>query len=195
MGRLVADAAPGGPSLDALQSPAMGSLFKVLGATLLTGLLLGGAHLVMAPTLPEIAGMPVVCVPGADGPSNPEAVLGLAPCWFAFGGGKALVVVGLAGAGLVCITLYGVGILFATGQLALGGLAIGQAGAGIIGWIGQVGAGLTGVGQLIFGVYVQGQLPIGANGGAFHAALSRQLQSTLRRAGEPYDLDPALPSE
>ena len=170
-----------------------GALAKVLGATLLTGLLIGGAHLVLAPALPAVAGMDVVCTPADPNQGSFDAVLALPPCWFAFGGGKALLVVGLAGMGLVSITLYGVGLFFATGQLAVGLLAIGQAGAGIIGWIGQVGAGITGIGQLIVGGYVQGQLPIGVNGAAFHASLGRQLKSALSPIGSDYDLTPAPP--
>jgi hypothetical protein len=153
--------------------------FVILSATFVTGLGLGliGTFVPSADLPVVILGMEPVCVASVN------------PCWLAFGGGTGVLVVGVGGVGLVALTVYGAGIFFATGQLAAGLLAIGQAGVGVIGWIGQVGAGMTGVGQLIFGWLVRGQLPIGADGAAFHQMLGRQLKSTLSRPGSPYDLD------
>ncbi|MCA9578292.1 MAG: hypothetical protein R3B40_07540 [Polyangiales bacterium] len=157
----------------------MARFFVILGATLATGIGLGFAGLLGSSDAPvTIFGMEPVCV----GPME--------PCWLAFGGGNGVVVVGLAGIGLVSLTLYGAGVFFATGQLAAGLLAIGQAGVGLIGWIGQVGGGMTGIGQLIFGWLVRGQLPVGADGRAFHGVLLRQLRTTFHKPGSRYDLDP-----
>ncbi|MCA9534483.1 MAG: hypothetical protein KC593_12420 [Myxococcales bacterium] len=157
----------------------MGRFFVILIATLVTGLGLGAVGaLAPAPEVPVfILGMEPVCLAPVQ------------PCWLAFGGGNGVLVVGLAGFGLVSLTLYGAGLFFATGQLAGGLLAIGQAGVGVIGWIGQVGAGTTGIGQLIFGWLVRGQLAIGADGTAFQQMLGRQLASALARPGSSYDLD------
>lgn len=155
----------------------MGSFFRVLLATTLTGIglgLLGGFGGESVP----VAGMPAVCVAVVD-----------TPCWLAFGGGRGVLVVGLAGVGLVSLTVYGAGLFFATGQLAIGGIAIGQVGAGVIAWIGQLGGGMTGIGQLIFGWLVAGQLPIGSDGSAFHKSLAKQLSSVLGPLGSRYELD------
>lgn len=159
--------------------------FVILIAILVTGVGLGlvsefapGGHVPVV-----ILGMEPVCV----GP--------VVPCWLAFGGGNGVLVVGLAGFGLVSLTVYGVGVFFATGQLAAGLLAIGQVGVGVVGWLGQAGGGMTGVGQLIVGWLVRGQVRLGADGAAFHAMLSRQLRATLVQPGAPYDLDVAAPSK
>lgn len=154
----------------------MGRFFIILASTLVTGIGLGILGTVYESSV-LIAGMPPVCAAAVE------------PCWLAFGGGNGVLVVGLAGVGLVSLTLYGAGVFFATGQLAAGLLAIGQAGVGVIGWIGQVGAGATGIGQLIFGWLVRGQLPIGMDGKVFQTMLLRQLGSALGRIGTPYDLD------
>jgi len=154
----------------------VGRFFIILASTIVTGIgigAIGGFY----DSKVTIAGMTTVCMGEVD------------PCWLAFGGGNGVLVVGMGGIGVVALTLYGAGVLFATGQLAVGLLAIGQAGVGLIGWIGQVGAGTTGIGQLIFGWLVRGQLPIGKDGTAFHAMLLRQLASALGPLGTRYDMD------
>jgi hypothetical protein len=153
----------------------VGRFFVILASVIVTGIGLGLVGGFQESDV-RILGLAPVCTAP------------VVPCWLAFGGGTGVLVVGLGGVGVVALTIYGAGVLFATGQLAVGLLAIGQAGVGVIGWIGQVGAGATGIGQLIFGWLVRGQLPIGADGTAFHAMLFRQLKSALGPLGTRYDL-------
>jgi hypothetical protein len=88
-----------------------------------------------------------------------QLVLGLRPVgtateelvWLNIGGGFGVLVVGLAGGGVVCFTLYGAGLLFATGQLTAGLIAFGQLGIGFVLFLGQVGAGIIAGGQGVGG--------------------------------------------
>lgn len=121
----------------------------------------------------EVAGMPVVCV----GAAEEEA------CWLTIGAGKGVVVVGMGGAGVVCFALYSVGLLFATGQLAAGGLAIGQVGFALSFWLGQAGAGPVAFGQLVGGAIADGQGALGVKGAPFLKELSADLNRILGKGG------------
>ena len=123
----------------------------------------------------EIAGMPVVCVGTAEE----------APCWLTIGAGQGVVLVGMGGAGIVCFALYSVGLLFATGQLAAGGLTNAQVGYGGSFFLGQVGVGPVAHGQLVGGALVAGQGALGASGGDFMKELSGELNQILGKGGEP----------
>lgn len=125
----------------------------------------------------EVAGMSVVCVGAAEEE----------PCWLTIGAGKGVVLVGMGGAGVVCFALYSVGLLFATGQLAAGGLTIGQVGFGGSFFLGQAGVGPVALGQVVGGALVAGQGALGARGGDFLKELSGELNQILgkRAAVEP----------
>jgi hypothetical protein len=104
------------------------------------------------------------------------------PAWLSVGGVGVLCLGG--GTGVVTIGFYGVGLLFAVGQMAAGSIAIAQLGFGLVFALVQVGAGLTGFGQLVFGGAVVGQVPVGFRGTLLIEALSRDLDDLLsfRRA-------------
>lgn len=121
----------------------------------------------------QVAGMPVVCVGVEDDD----------PCWLTLGAGKGVVVVGMGGMGVVCFALYSVGLLFATGQLAAGGLAIGQVGFALTFWIGQAGAGPVAFGQLVGGAIADGQGALGVKGAPFLEELSADLNRLLGKGG------------
>ena len=101
------------------------------------------------------------------------------PCWIQLGGGSGVLVVGIGGFGIVSLTIYGAGLLFATGQLAAGGIALGQVGVGISAFVGQAGGGLVALGQLVIGAVVAGQVPIGIRGAEFFEQLSGELVELL----------------
>ena len=74
--------------------------------------------------------------------------IGIGPeggAWLSIFGAGVLVIGG--GAGVVSIGIYGAGILFATGQLAVGLVAMGQLGLGLLLYLGQLGVGLQVGGQ------------------------------------------------
>jgi hypothetical protein len=121
----------------------------------------------------EVAGMPVVCVGAAEEE----------PCWLTIGAGKGVVLVGMGGGGIVCFALYSVGLLFATGQLAAGGLAIGQVGFAGSFWLGQAGAGPVAFGQLVGGAIADGQGALGVKGAPFLKELSADLNRILGKGG------------
>jgi len=121
----------------------------------------------------EVAGMPVVCV----GTAEDE------PCWLTIGAGKGVVLVGMGGVGVVCFALYSFGLLFATGQLAAGGLAIGQVGFAFSFWLGQAGAGPVAFGQLVGGAIADGQGALGVKGAPFLKELSADLNRILGKGG------------
>lgn len=116
-----------------------------------------------------------------------QAVLGLKPvgiaadaCWLNLGGGTGVLVIGLAGAGVVSFTLYGAGVLFATGQLTAGGIAFGQLGIGLVLFLGQVGGGIIAGGQGVGG-YLSWRQGGGSSPGArFIRALNEDMKDLLR---------------
>lgn len=105
------------------------------------------------------------------------------PSWIA-AGGEGVIVLG-AGVGLVEFGMYGVGILFATGQACAGLIAFGQAAFGLLFFAGQLGLGLTGVGQLAVGAQVVGQGELGPNGREFLERMSADLDELLRFRSAP----------
>jgi len=153
----------------------MGRFFILFAVLLVTYL---GFFLFPTPnngkSVEEVAGMPVVCV----GTSEDEA------CWLTLGAGKGVVLVGMGGVGVVCFALYSVGILFATGQLAAGGLTIGQVGFAGTFFIGQAGAGPVAFGQVVGGAIADGQGSLGAKGAPFLKELSADLNRILGKGGE-----------
>ena len=100
------------------------------------------------------------------------------PSWIS-AGGEGVLVLG-AGVGLVEFGLYGVGILFATGQACAGLLAFGQAAFGLFFFCAQLGLGFTGVGQLAIGLQVIGQGELGPNGQEFFERMTADLGELLR---------------
>jgi hypothetical protein len=105
-------------------------------------------------------------------------------CWLTLGFGTGVLFVGLAGAGAVGIGLAaGGGLLFGSGQVAAGTIAVGQLALGILFVIGQLGFGVAGVGQLIVGVLVKGQAELGKNGGPFLQKLDEDLNEALTFRG------------
>ena len=120
-------------------------------------------------------------------PGGTEPVLGLpvtnvadenTPAWIAFGGVGVLCLG--AGVGVVSFTLYGGGVLFATGQITAGLICIGQLGVGVVFACVQVGAGLTGIGQGIAGGLVGGQGTLGFDGDEFLEQLDKDVSELLR---------------
>jgi hypothetical protein len=119
------------------------------------------------------------------GDSAPTRVLGMPltgitpdePCILTLGGGVGVIVVGV-GVGVVAFTMYGAGILFATGQVVAGCIAFGQAGIGLVFFGGQVGAGVTGVGQGILGVHTV--MDDKGRGKPFLVELNRDLGKILK---------------
>lgn len=107
-------------------------------------------------------------------------------CWLTLGAGQGVVVIGAVGWGVVCFTLYGAGILFATGQLAFGGIAIGQAGGALSLFLGQVGGAFTTIAQGALGVISRGQAAIGFDGQPFFESLYDELRGILRFRAAPY---------
>ena len=152
-------------------------------AFLAEGLLRDGA-----PT--KFLGIPAVGVmhsmPDTSGPSDnsdSDDIASEAPKvdgWLVFGGTGVLVLGG--GVGVVEIGLYGVGLLFATGQLSAAMIGIGQLTFGLVFFLGQVGVGSTG--QLAIGGLVTGQSELGADGGDFLARIHTDIQELLRYWGD-----------
>jgi hypothetical protein len=105
------------------------------------------------------------------------------PSWIS-AGGEGVIVLG-AGVGLVEFGMYGVGILFATGQACAGLIAFGQAAFGLLFFCAQLGLGLSGMGQLAIGVQVIGQGELGPNGKAFLERMSADLGELLRFRSAP----------
>lgn len=103
--------------------------------------------------------------------------------WLVFGG-TGVLVLGV-GFGVVEIGLYGVGLLFATGQLCAGLFVIGQAALGVVFFLAQVGFGATGLGQLAIGGLVTGQGELGADGSDFLARMGADISELLRFWGPP----------
>ncbi len=101
--------------------------------------------------------------------------------WLVFGGTGVLVLG--AGVGVVEIGLYGVGLLFATGQLSAGLIGIGQLTFGLVFFLGQVGVGATGAGQMAIGGLVTGQGELGADGSDFLDRMHEDIQELLRYWG------------
>jgi hypothetical protein len=118
--------------------------------------------------------------------TNPTVLFGMPvvgssmeePSWISVGG-QGVIVLG-AGVGLVEFGMYGVGILFATGQACAGLIAFGQAAFGLLFFCAQLGLGLTGIGQLAIGIQVIGQGELGPNGAEFFARMSDDLNELLR---------------
>ena len=100
------------------------------------------------------------------------------PSWIS-AGGQGVIVLG-AGVGLVEFGIYGVGILFATGQVCGGLIAFGQAAFGLLFFCAQLGLGFTGIGQLAIGLQVIGQGELGPNGQAFFERMTSDLNELLR---------------
>lgn len=106
------------------------------------------------------------------------------PAWLQVGGsdpevGPSGLVIGLGGVGFVTYGVYGAGILFATGQLAVGLFAIGQLAVGVVFVICQLGAGLSGVGQVLAGGLVVGQGTLGGDGEGFLKFLNEDIDARL----------------
>ena len=123
-------------------------------------------------TMDPIANLPVVCWGESE-----------SPCWLTIGAGMGVLVVGLGGVGVVCLTLYGAGILFASGQIAAGGIAVAQGGVGFSMVIGQAGGGFTALGQVAIGVIADGPGALGVTGLPFFAQLNYELNQILRFKG------------
>ena len=94
-------------------------------------------------------------------------------------GGTGWLVLG-AGVGVVEIGVFGIGALFATGQACAGGIAIGQAAAGVTFVVAQLGVGLTGYVQGGAGGYMRAQGALAADGKEFFAALDAWFGRVLR---------------
>lgn len=124
-------------------------------------------------TLEPIANLPIVCW----GDSHEL------PCWLTIGAGMGVLVVGIGGVGVVCLTLYGAGILFASGQVAAGGIALAQGGVGFSMFIGQGGGAFTALGQVAVGVIADGQGALGVSGMPFFTRLNYELNQILRFRG------------
>ncbi len=124
-------------------------------------------------TLEPIANLPIVCW----GDSHES------PCWLTIGAGMGVLVVGIGGVGVVCLTLYGAGILFASGQVAAGGIALAQGGVGFSMFIGQGGGAFTALGQVAVGVIADGQGALGVSGMPFFTRLNYELNQILRFRG------------
>ncbi len=115
----------------------------------------------------------------------PSVVLGMPvtsagstqPAWISVGG-AGVIVLG-AGYGIVAFTLYGAGLLFATGQLAVGLFAFGQLAIGVLFFVAQLGLGICGVGQVAIGFSVVGQGAVGWDGESFLSRLSSDLDDIL----------------
>ena len=121
----------------------------------------------------RVLGMPVVDLTGeGDGPA-----------WITLGGTGVLVLGG--GAGLVLLGFVGFGLLFATGQFAVGLIAFAQFGIGLIFVCAQFGAGLTGLGQFFLGGLGHGWAQIGSSKREFLESLDRELGEVLAFRNRP----------
>ncbi|MEM6956861.1 MAG: hypothetical protein AAF645_14300 [Myxococcota bacterium] len=109
------------------------------------------------------------------------------PCWIALGTGRGVLFIGAFGAGVVCFSFIGAGLLFAVGQVAAGAFCVAQAGIGLSMFLGQVGFAFTTIAQGSFGALSMGQVARN-NGKAFFARLYAELKQiiTLRA---PYPAD------
>lgn len=121
----------------------------------------------------EVLGLPILCVETLD-----EA------CWLAWGsGGRGVLVVAAGGLGVVSLTIYGAGVLFASGQLALGGIVLGQAGFGLSFSLSQLAVAFAARGQLAIGVIVEGQGQLGIDGTDFFAQTADELTELIKPFG------------
>jgi hypothetical protein len=116
----------------------------------------------------QVLGMPVV--------SLTDRTTG----WLAIGGGSGMLIVGLAGVGLVTFTLAGAGLLFGTGQITAGMICMGQAGLGVVAFLGQAGTGLVGAGQVIVGGLGWAQGRLAFDGEEFIKGLNADLGDLFR---------------
>lgn len=121
-----------------------------------------------------VMGMPAVCL--GDHMSSE-------PCWLVAGSGNGVVVLGI-GFGLVCFTIAGVGVFFATGQIAAGGIAIAQAGVALSFFFGQVGGAFVAFGQVVGGMIADGQGALGIDGEPFLDRLRENLREALGPDGD-----------
>jgi hypothetical protein len=137
----------------------------VLAAVILTSLLCLGESAIRPGPPTVVLGMPVTNAASTD------------PAWISVGG-AGVIVIG-AGYGVVAFTLYGAGLLFATGQLAVGLVAFGQLVVGVLFFLGQLGLGIAGAGQVAVGVSVVGQGQLGWDGETFLKRLSSDLDDAL----------------
>lgn len=114
-------------------------------------------------------------------------VLGVATeqtCWLSIGLGYGVLFVGIAGGGVVAIGLgAGVGVLFGVGQLSVGMIAVGQLAIALVYALAQLGVAMTGQGQLIAGLLVQGQVGLGKDGAGFLSQLGKDLNHVLSFKG------------
>lgn len=94
-------------------------------------------------------------------------------------GGAGVIVLGV-GFGIVAFTLYGAGLLFGTGQVTAGLIAMGQAGLGLVAFLGQAGTGLVGAGQVVIGALGWAQGRLAMDGEQFIKDLSKDLNQTLK---------------
>jgi hypothetical protein len=125
--------------------------------------------------------------PGDAGVSSTQVlgipVLGVGTeeiCWLSLGAGYGVLFVGLAGVGVVAIALAGGGgLLFGSGQLSCGLIAMGQLAVGVVFTLAQLGVGMTGLGQLLLGGLVKGQVALGKDGGAFLSQLNQDIDRLL----------------
>lgn len=128
-----------------------------------------------------------VMAPGSDSVAVTRVldmpVLGVSTeqvCWLSIGSGFGVLFVGLAGVGLVAIAVAGgAGLLFGCGQAGCGMIAMGQIAVGLTFTLAQLGAGGSGLGQLIIGWLVKGQVGLGKDGGEFLAQLNKDLNQLL----------------
>ena len=135
-------------------------------------------------TMAPIANLPVVCW------GESETL-----CWLTIGAGTGILVVGIGGVGVVCLTLYGAGILFASGQVAAGGIALGQGGIGVTMFIGQAGGAFTALGQVAVGAIADGQGALGVAGIPFFTRLNVELNQILTPGPLPKHALPAPPED
>lgn len=98
--------------------------------------------------------------------------------WIAMAGNGGIVLFG--GIGLVTIGWFGIGALFAVGQVSAGGIAIGQAAFGLSFVCAQLGLGVAGYTQLGAGGYMSAQAALAADGAEMLGALHAWLTSVLR---------------
>lgn len=114
-----------------------------------------------------VLGLPLACVGSWE-----------IPCWITAGGSGVLVVGG--GTGVVAIGIAGAGLLFATGQIAIGLIAFGQLALGGVAFLGQVATGLVGAAQGGLGWLTVVQGGNNVEGRAFLKQLDADLAETLR---------------
>jgi hypothetical protein len=145
--------------------PAVRGFALVVVAMIVTSVLCFVESAVRAGPPTIILGMPVTGAATSD------------PAWISIGG-AGVIVLG-AGYGIVAFTLYGAGLLFATGQLAAGLVAFGQLAVGVLFFVAQLGLGLVGVGQVAIGFSVVGQGQLGWDGETFLRRLSNDLDDVL----------------